>query len=379
MKIKDKVDDECQLSMVLLAYWIIVILGKIIRYTVLKKTLVDMSLGNGWIGSLTSGFNHFVLNMGGDSVASENSKALFQIFRYVGFSTYRDYELVITLIWNVIFFGILLTLKNKISVFQMIFLVMSIAVLNIWDFCLAKEPLQMIYFVAIYFVYISKSINEKLKYPLAILIILFSCISFRSYYILIVAFSVLSYFIINKLIIKKDKVTFGDFAKILLLYGIVYMIVIVVAKNFNSEAYDAFMYFNKRETLAKTDLSGLFHSEILPIMAIDYIILVLRMLFPIELIRFGPQYWLYAIYQIMISIIFIKAIINIKTSSKIEKNALYIFIGFLFASATFEPDFGSWVRHEAVVLPLIILMANLFNNKTIKNAERKEITNEQQT
>lgn len=361
--------DECQTSLVLLLYWIIVIAAKIIRYTILKESLVNMSIGNGWVGKLITGMNPFLFSLGEESVASQNSIALFQVFRHLGLNTYIDYELIITLIWNLIFFGILMTIKNKISIFQMIFLMMSIAVLNIWDFCLAKEPLQMLYFVAIYCILISTRINEKYKFGLALLVILLSCFTYRNYYILVVAFSFFSYLLIGKYLTRKVIITKFDLVKIVLAFAIVYMAVIVYAKYFDQEAYDCFAYFNQRETVAKTDLSGFFHSEVLPIMAVDYILLVIRMLFPIELIKLGPEYFLYVIYQIMISIITIKALINIKTNEKIKMYAIYIFMGFLFASATFEPDFGSWVRHEAVVLPVIILMADLFEDKKSRTIE----------
>ena len=367
---------ECDMTVVLIAYWIIVLLGKVIRYTILKDTLVNMSIGNGWLGRLSSGSNHFIFNLKGESVASENSIALFQIFRFVGLTNYVDYEFAISIIWNIIFFNILLSLKNKISIFNMFFLIMSIAVLNIWDFCLAKEPLQMLYFLIIYFILISTKIKEKYKFGLALLVILLSCFTFRNYYIMILAFSTLTYVFIEKYLLKKEKITSLDLIKILIAFAIIYILVILYSKNFNTEAYNSFIYFNKRVTKAKTDLSWTFHSDNLFIMSIDYIILVLRMLFPIEILSLGIKYWFYAIYQVMISIITIKSLLNIKNNNKIKMYAIYVYIGFLFTSATFEPDFGSWVRHEAVLVPIIIIMADLLEEKKTEKTELGESSNE---
>lgn len=313
---------------------------------------------------------------GSVSVASENSKAMFQIFRYFGLNVYKDYELVITIIWNLIFAVILLTLKNKMTLPQIAFVIMTIAVLNIWDFCLAKEPLQMLYFVAIYFVLISKKIPQKAKFPLAIGVILFSCVSYRNYYILIVAFSVLAYLLIGKYLNKKEQIRWYDIAFVLAIYGIAYMLVIIFTQYFNREAYECFIYFNKRVTIAKTDLSGFFHSSILPIMAFDYILLVIRMLFPIELLKFGPQYWLYALYQIITSAMIIKSLLKIKTNGPVKMCAIYLYIGFLFASATFEPDFGSWIRHNAVTAPIILIVSDLFDETHLIHS-RKEIADEE--
>lgn len=36
--------------------------------------------------------------------------------------------------------------------------------------------------------------------------------------------------------------------------------------------------------------------------------------------------------------------------------ALYLYLAFLLCSAAFEPDFGSWIRHEGITLPVLLLM-----------------------
>ena len=376
LNIREKLQDDFKIEIVFIFFWIIVIVAKVIRYTILKKTLVYMSIGNGWVDRLIAGGNSFILSTDGStSVASQNSKAMFQIFRLVGFNTYKEYEFIITIIWNLIFASILLTLKSKLTLPQLAFVIMTIAVLNIWDFCLAKEPLQMLYFVAIYFILISSKIPPKLKFPLSVLVIVFSCISYRNYYILIVAFSILAYFLVGVFLKRKQAIKWYDIIFVLLSYAIVYMLVIICAKHFNQEAYDIFIYFNQRVTVATTDLSSIFHSNVLPIMAFDYILLVIRMLFPIELLRFGPQYWLYALYQIITSAMVIKALLNIKKNGPIRMCALYIYIGFLFASATFEPDFGSWIRHNAVTAPIILLVTDFYDEKH-RLHKRKEISNE---
>ena len=36
--------------------------------------------------------------------------------------------------------------------------------------------------------------------------------------------------------------------------------------------------------------------------------------------------------------------------------ALYLSLAFLLCSAAFEPDFGSWIRHEGITLPVLLLI-----------------------
>lgn len=50
---------EFKIEIIFFTYWLIVLVAKVLRYTVLKETLVYMSIGNGWIGSLTQGRKFF--------------------------------------------------------------------------------------------------------------------------------------------------------------------------------------------------------------------------------------------------------------------------------------------------------------------------------
>ncbi len=340
---------------------IIIIFAKIIRYTVLKNSLVNMSMGLGWPKLMLSGKLEFLIGYQ-NSDASNNAAYILQIFKYLGAESFEDFEIFITIFWNIGLLILLFTSTNKgLSIWQQCFIYMSIGVLNIWDFCLAKEPIQMLYFVAIYCILILERLDINLKFPLCVSVIVLACITYRYYYILIALFIVYSFFILEKIIIKNKKSGFKNFMLVILLYGILYFVMMNVLKIISPEDFSVFMYFSNKVTTATTDMAGIFKSSNLIIITIDYLILVLRMLFPLELVRFGFQYALYAVYQIIISIYIVRAIINLKNNSKIKNYALYVYIGFLFGSATFEPDFGSWVRHEAVVLPIIFLIANINN------------------
>ena len=81
------------------------------------------------------------------------------------------------------------------------------------------------------------------------------------------------------------------------------------------------------------------------------------MLFPIELLRLGLKYLPYVIYQVIISLFVVKTLITMKENTNTRNLALYIYLGFLCASALFEPDFGSWVRHEAVTFPILLILS----------------------
>ena len=123
--------------------------------------------------------------------------------------------------------------------------------------------------------------------------------------------------------------------------------------------YSELIRVRTRSSTAASDMRNIFKSTNLLIFSFDYLIMLLRMMFPIELLRLGIKYVPYVLYQVIITYFVIKNIKSIKSNGKIKNIALYLYIGFLFASATFEPDFGSWVRHEAVLFPILLIFADI--------------------
>ena len=142
-------------------------------------------------------------------------------------------------------------------------------------------------------------------------------------------------------------------------------------KVIDMESFNELIRVRTRLGEASTQMLNIFKSENLAIFSLDYLIMILRMLFPVELIPMGIKYWPYVFYQVLISCFLIKAIVNMKKQSKSTNLALYLYIAFLLASGTFEPDFGSWVRHEAAIIPVLLVMEGIIIPK-----EKKEISYE---
>nr|WP_288305904.1 hypothetical protein [uncultured Romboutsia sp.] len=94
----------------------------------------------------------------------------------------------------------------------------------------------------------------------------------------------------------------------------------------------------------------------------NYIINAFRMMFPIELITKGIKYIPFIIYQLFIT----TNILNL--GKKLSRNNILIFatiVSFMMISIIFEPDFGSFIRHESA-LTLLLLEMNVIN-ENIKN------------
>lgn len=359
-------------------FLILVAVGKIIRYTIMKNVLVNSGIGHHFIYPVLYGTGGITLfdsdSMTGD--AGGNAVVIFRAINFLKINTYEGWELYISIIWNIILFGLLLGVKRELNLKQFIFIGLSIIVLNIFDFTLAKEPIQMLYFIAIYYVLCLNNKSVKFKYILTIGIIAFSAISFRIYYFLIIMFMVLVQVLFNVFIIKKEKVKIKDIIIMLLVIVGFYFLFLNIMKVIMPTEYSELIRVRTRSSTAASDMRNIFKSTNLLIFSLDYLIMLLRMMFPIELLRLGVKYIPYVLYQLIITYFVIRNIMNIKSNEKIKNIALYLYIGFLFASATFEPDFGSWVRHEAVLFPILLILTDIKRKeKERKNEKRISIYN----
>ena len=337
----------------------------------MKSVLVDEGIGHSMIKYINNADISFGLTVTSSesaeetASASDNATFIFSLINFLNLDSYVEFEVYISIIWNVILFIMLLKTKDSLTMFQTIFWAVSIVVLNIFDFCLAKEPIQMLFFILISIIIMSNIKSEKTKWILCFLVLLLSALTFRTYYVIIAMFMVFVTVLFDCYISKKQKITLKNIIFILIGICLFYFVFLNIAKVISPDNYQELIRVRLRTSSAASDLRALFMSENLFIFSIDYVITIVRMLFPVELLRLGVKYFPYVIYQAIISFILIKNIMNYKNLDNKKKLALYIFIAFLMGSATFEPDFGSWVRHEAVAFPIIAIISGCFKEKNI--------------
>ena len=92
---------------------------------------------------------------------------------------------------------------------------------------------------------------------------------------------------------------------------------------------------------------------------LEYIIVVIRLSMPLELISLGIKYWPFILYQVLMTYYAVKGIVTIRENSSTKNIALLLYFAFLFASASFEVDYGSWIRHCAVTFPILLVMVGI--------------------
>lgn len=370
---KTKVVDK---KIIYLSFILLVIAGKFIRYYFMKDVLVSQGVGHNMINIINNGSAKFgLLSSSGDILlnTSDNASKFFSIINIFNIRTYGGFEIYISILWNLLLIFLISKTKRKFTVVQTIFIMLSIVVLNIFDFCLAKEPLQMLFFIMIFGILISHKISDNKKFIYTLLVLLACTLFYRSYYILILFFFIYCRVLFYLFTSKNKKVSIYRIILLALLTAFTFYIILNVTKLILPSEFNELLRVRLRMSSAVSDIRALFRSTNLSVFSIDYLFIIIRMLFPLELLKLGIKYFPYVIYQLMLTGLLINNIKYIKKYNYSRKCAILLFLAFVLGSATFEPDFGSWVRHETVLFPIVLIMMGLVEEKgkTYGNKRKK--------
>ena len=312
-------------------FLILILIGKVIRYTIMKNVLVDSAGGYSLINSIVFGEKKFSL-FNKDSMISDpagNAIVIYKAINLFKLNSYIGWEIYISFLWNGILLLLLANVEKKLKLKQILFIALSVIVLNIFDFTLAKEPIQMLYFIFIYIILCAKTIGDKMKYIYVVCVVLLSAITYRAYYFLIIVFMFFIQILIKIFVFGKSKLKFKDVVLLIIAIGIFYFGFLSIVKGAMPDQYAELIRVRTRTSAAASDMRNIFKSTNLFIFSIDYVIMIFRMLFPVELLRLGIKYFPYVFYQIIITILLVKEIKNIKHNTKVKNIAIYVFLGFL--------------------------------------------------
>ena len=376
----NKVLKKFNINVVIFLCLFAIVFGKIVRYGVMTESLVKPGIGWGMVEKVNNDSYKFGLTVKDSENDSEVSNATANagfIFAKINFlhlaNNYYEYEILISVIWNIIVLLIILKLKKSYYLWEMLFILVSVAVLNIFDFCLAKEPIQMIYFILMYFILKSNK-SSKFKFNGCLFIYFLSAFTYRNYYILMAGFLVFTFLTYKMIASKKDKVSFKQIFLIVFFAYLCYFAILNAVKLVSPSHFNELIRVRLRTSSAASDMRAIFKTNNLVVFTLDYLIMIIRMMLPVELLKLGPKYAVYTLYQILISGIVFNNLRNVRNISTSRRIALFIYIAFLMGSAAFEPDFGSWIRHEAVLFPIFMIISG-FNEGGGENGEKNTIQN----
>lgn len=337
----------------------VVVTAKILRWTVMKASLADDGIGYHYIKDICEKTSDFlILETSRVDVATHNAIYIYHLFNWFDCRTYSEFEIAITITFNIVLLMLLIdfSLRNRhITKSQFFFLLFFIGVMNVYTFTLSKEPIQMLYFILVYIVLrTNKSANSKWRIIIGIILLI--VITTRTYFILMLMFTLIIRYSISTITRMVNNRFWETFICFFLMFGIVYFCFLSVCEVMKPDEFAELIRVRTRESEAVTDMRNILPTTNLVMFVLDYLIMVLRMLFPIELLRFGLKYVIFVIYQVLISWMMLKTLREYSMNTRTKNIAVALYWGFLFCSATFEPDFGSWVRHESVTIPFMLFV-----------------------
>lgn len=299
---------------------------------------------------------HILLNMigkGGTDSTYTFTANFFKTINFFGFTTLKEWRYFITLI----FFPITIYIVWKgieYSDFDYVFILSSIILIDIYIFNLSKDIIQFIFFLLMGLVLSSQQKTDTQKIFNLCLILIFESLYFRVYYALLAILIVTLYII--SIFVSKDNIF-----KFILITFVAFFLEVLVFSFLSPENYDSLInarysvnIWRGQDINAVTIINEPFgqNNNFFKFIG-NYTINFIRFLFPVELLIKGPKYIGFVLYQLVI----------VKYLNKCRKNlrkdnclVFIVFISYIMVSVTFEPDYGSLVRHEAATLPILLLI-----------------------
>ena len=286
----------------------------------------------------------------------------FKIINFFDLNTLFEWSIYICVVY---FFLNLFILKDvkKIRIEKLLFLILGVFLWYLFPAGITKEVIQSLFYIMILYICKNRTFFKRVWIKLFFgAFTLFVCsLTFRAYYILTAVFSI-TIFIALKIIkyfkMKRNKAVFSFFALSLMS---VFLFMLIIQLFFPTEFNQViFLKSIKYQYLvASTDS---FINDIIAnssanifIYMINYCTNCIRLLFPVELLMIGKIYYIpFIAYQLMFLGNYIDFIKNHMFINE-KKMLIFSFItSFITVGAMMEPDFGSWARHQSVILPLVI-------------------------
>ncbi len=336
------------------------LLSKIFQFTVLpdkyfwdSQRMLSMLTGSGtmpaWGGSYQIAVN------------------FFEKFNFFNFTTLEEFAYSLAIIFSFVLVFLFVRVRNP-SFIETCYYLATIFLLNIYVFNISKDMIQFLIFFLMYLIVIFPNFKPILKLIFIVGLFYWESTFFRPYVIIMGVLFVVAYMLLRFMQLKRIRVTWKNMLYFLLILLSVFTLFILLAQIIMPNEYEELI--NIRETsvnnLANSQIENWIKSNgTLHIFLINYIINAIRMMIPFELLTKGVSYFPFVIFQVFTLYYLFRAIRNLNYKTKSETIiALSIFIGYLLGSFIFEPDFGSFVRHESATFPILHLLITIPKNKT---------------
>lgn len=309
--------------------------------------------------------NSKILNivLGNDVLSDPSFDFVANIYRFFNiffhFDNIIQWSILLGIIGNVILMYFAIKKYDFKNFFVTVLFYILVFFLNIYAFNISKDFIQFIIFFFVYLIYSSK-LKNLLKYIFYILIFVIESLVFREYYVLLIPFIIVSFFLERK--------NYG-FVKTFLIFLLTFMIVVYVAKVFMPSDYNKLVNIRNSTNINRLDSENantIITDKIIVsnyfTYILSYFINLTRILFPFELIFDGFYYFAFFVFQVLLDIVLF-------ISFRVKKVNImsYFVLSYLFVTATFEPDFGSFIRHESSLFPIFVILFSYFEYESTRN------------
>ena len=274
------------------------------------------------------------------------SAEFYKKINIFNFSTLLEWSVFLSLIATI--FLIFLIIKRKsIKNIELLFIYINLIMLNFYVFNLSKDFIQFLIFLIIFAIVKLSITNNKKVFIITSLFIL-EGLTFRQYYLLIAYAFIIVYWLL-KLFINEKKSKKINFVRLIICAFILFLIPIYLLQNFFPLEFNRII--NVRDALtnslnANTEIVNLIKGNNFLVFSINYFINGLRIFFPLELFVKGVKYIPFIIFQLWLTSIIVK---NVQKISKENILFLSIVLAYFIGSISYEPDFGSVIRHESTL------------------------------
>ena len=271
-----------------------------------------------------------------------------------------QWSIFLGIIFN-IFLIILFSMNKGLDIKQAFFALMCVGILNIYIFNIGKDAIQMLIFLLL-FAIINLNISNFLKTIGCFVVLYWESTFYKNYYIILAFFFLaiqLGIFLFGKR--KKKASILRALFIIFLLYVLVFSFLFLAQKLMPSD-YQGIMGCKKGVEVMQANSmidDKIEHGGNLILYMENYVINSIRMVFPIELIKGGIYYIPFVVFEFFLIYYIRKAIFRLYVMDFKQILALSVFLAYFLGSVLFEPDFGSFVRHEASTFPILYIL--IFN------------------
>ena len=302
---------------------------------------------------------------------------LFARINFADLTTMLDWSICLGIIGTAIVLFMVLR-ADAPDLLQSLFVLATVGLLNIYIFNIGKDIIQFAFFFAVYLVLLVPLNNSLIKVLACTGILYYESTFFREYYILIAAL-ILAVYAVLAVFRRRQRLGFGSMIAILvILYAGIYAMM-MMAQRMMPDEYNQMIGLRSGYLTAfdgSADSATLIRNWIpgdgLPVFMANYVFNAFRMMIPLELALKGAYYLPFFAFQCMITfytVNLIRQINNIDNPNLFI--ALCVYIGYALASFIFEPDFGSWTRHESATFPvLLLLVCNRYQKIPLSQEER---------